>query len=414
MELNRDFTRSRHKCSIILKVYRLIILSLSLQKEIDLNKIGKMKTKLFSVLLLAFLVWSCAATKENDCSVKITGKIKNPIEQGEIILEKFEVGEVIPISTVKADADGNFEISTDLSEAGFYRINVYGQQMETIILDKDDLKVVADGQGGSEITVTGSKDARYMSELNTYMTGMGVRVQDFNKRFLAAQRAGNQPLMQDLGDEGMDLEDEKNDNLKRMAWTFENSLVSLLITDFIQDKSEHISFLDSLSVKLQEEIPNSSHVAMFVSNLDMFRPSVALGDIAPEITMDMPEGGSMNLSDLRGKYVLLDFWAAWCRPCRAENPNVVNMYNKYKSKGFEVFSVSLDRTKNAWVAAIEKDGLIWPSHVSDLKYFQSEAAMNYKVNAIPFALLLDPEGRVIGKNLRGRQLQAKLASIFGE
>ena len=90
------------------------------------------------------------------------------------------------------------------------------------------------------------------------------------------------------------------------------------------------------------------------------------------------------------------------------------MYNKYNERGFEVFSVSLDRTRNQWVDAIEKDGLIWPTHVSDLKYFQSAAAMKYKVNAIPFALLLDPEGRVIGKNLRGRALQSKLASIFGE
>jgi len=373
-----------------------------------------MNKKILSLLLLTFLVWSCAATKENDGIVLISGTIKNPIEQGDIILEKFEVGEVIPISTVKADADGKFEITTDLTEAGFYRINVYGQQMETLILDKDDLTVVADGQGGREITVTGSDDMENMAELNVFMTGIGAKIQNFNQRFMAAQKAGNQPLMRDLGEEGMKLEKEKNDNLKRMAWDFDNSLVSLLITDFIQDKSEHMGFLDSLSVKLQKELPNSSHVAMFVSNLDMFRPAVAIGEIAPNITMDTPEGGSMSLTDLRGKYVLLDFWAAWCRPCRAENPNVVNMYSKYNDKGFEVFSVSLDRTKDAWVKAIEQDGLVWPSHVSDLKYFQSEAAMSYKVNAIPFALLLDPEGRVIGKNLRGRQLQDKLANIFGE
>jgi len=373
-----------------------------------------MKVKILSLVLLVFLVWSCTATEEHDGKVIITGTIKNPIEQGEIILEKFEVGEVIPVSTVKADADGNFSISTDLSEAGFYRINVYGQQMETIILNKDDLQVVADGQGGSEIEVTGSDDAEYMSELNDFMTGMGVRIQDFNQRFMAAQKAADQPLMQDLADEGMALEVEKNNSLKKMAWGFENSLVSLLITDFIQNKSEHMGFMDSLSVKLQSEIPNSSHVAMFVSNLDLMRPAVGLGEIAPEITLEKPNGETMKLSELRGKYVLLDFWAAWCRPCRAENPNVVNMYHKYNSKGFEVFGVSLDRTRKAWVDAIEKDGLVWNSHVSDLKYFQSEAAMTYKINAIPFALLLDPEGRVIGKNLRGRQLQAKLASIFGE
>ena len=372
-----------------------------------------MTKKSLLLLMTAFLVWSCSATKE-DGVVKIIGEVKNPIAQGEIVLEKFEVGQVVPVSTVTADDNGKFEISTDLAEAGFYRINVYGQQFETIILDKEDLKVVADGQGGSEIEVTGSKDAKYMTQLDKYMRGIGVRIQDFNQRYMNAQKAGDQELMGELADEGMALDREKNQGLKEMAWSFENSLVSLLITDFIQDKAAHIEFLDSLGVKLKKEIPNSSHVEMFVNNLEYFRPAVAMGELAPEITLPKPEGGDLSLSDLKGKYVLLDFWAAWCRPCRAENPNVVNMYNKYNDQGFEVFSVSLDRTRDAWLKAIEADGLKWPSHVSDLKYFNSQAAMTYKVNAIPFALLLDPEGRVIGKNLRGRQLQAKLASIFGE
>ncbi len=372
-----------------------------------------MTKKILSLLGLTLLIWSCAATKD-DGSVKITGEIKNPIAQGDIVLEKFEVGEVVPVSTVQADADGNFEISTDLAEAGFYRINVYGQQFETVILNKDDLKVVADGDGGNEIEVSGSKDTEYMDALDKYMRGMGVRIQDFNKRYLAAQQAGDRLLMENLTDEGMALNNEKNDKLKEMAFSFENSLVSLLITDFIQDKEDHFEFLESLSEKLQKEIPNSSHVTLFIENLEYFRPAVAMGDLAPDITLPLPAGETMSLSDMKGKYVLVDFWAAWCKPCRAENPNVVNMYNKYNEKGFEVFSVSLDRTRNAWLKAIEADGLKWPNHVSDLKYFQSAAAMTYKVNAIPFAILLDPEGKVIGKNLRGRQLQAKLASIFGD
>ncbi len=372
-----------------------------------------MTKRILSLLVVVMITWSCAATKE-DGSVKITGQIKNPIPQGDIILEKFEVGEVVPVTTVQADEDGKFEMTTDLAEAGFYRINVYGQQMETIVLDKDDLKVVADGQGGSEIEVTGSKDTDYMKELDRFMTGMGVRIQDFNQRFMTAQKNRNMEIMEDLSYEGMALQKERDDGLKAMAWKFEKSLVSLLITDFIQDKTEHFGFMDSLANKLQKEIPNSSHVAMFVNNLEYFRPAVSMGDIAPDLTLPTPDGATLSLSDLRGKYVLVDFWAAWCRPCRAENPNVVNMYEKYNSKGFEVFSVSLDRTRDAWLKAIEADGLRWPSHVSDLKYFQSAAAMTYKVNAIPFALLLDPEGRVIGKNLRGRALRAKLANIFGE
>lgn len=136
-----------------------------------------------------------------------------------------------------------------------------------------------------------------------------------------------------------------------------------------------------------------------------------VGAEAPEISLPTPDGEVLNLSDLRGKVVLVDFWASWCRPCRAENPNVVRMYQKYKDQGFEILGVSLDRSKDAWLKAIEKDGLTW-KHVSDLKYWQSEAAQTYGVSGIPYTVLLDREGKIIANKLRGRQLEQKLASIF--
>ena len=121
----------------------------------------------------------------------------------------------------------------------------------------------------------------------------------------------------------------------------------------------------------------------------------------------------MNLSDLRGNIVLVDFWASWCRPCRAENPNVVRIYNKYKDQGFEIFGVSLDRSEDAWKQAIQQDGLTW-HHVSDLKFWSSQAAQDYGINAIPYTVLLDQEGKVIAENLRGATLEGKLQEIFGE
>ena len=108
---------------------------------------------------------------------------------------------------------------------------------------------------------------------------------------------------------------------------------------------------------------------------------------------------------------MIDFWAAWCKPCRAENPNVVRLYNQYKDKGFEVFGVSLDRTREDWLKAIEDDGLTWPQ-VSDLKYFNSAAAELYQIEAIPATYLLDPDGKIIAKDLRGPALEAKLAKLF--
>ena len=368
--------------------------------------------KKFIFLAIVILVTACAGT--SDGVVKITGQIENVIPQGEVILEKFEIGQIVPVKTVYSDHNGDFEIEMNLEGPGFYRINVYNEQFETLILDDQDLKVTAEGKGGSAIEVTGSDDMEHMNDLYEYLDGYQVKVKDFNAKYIQARTEGNAQLLEELTTEGLAMEAKKVEFLKDMAMGLEGSLVSLLITDYISNKEDEYAFLDALADKLKKEIPNSSDVQYFLDNVDSFKPAVAMGDIAPNLELPSPDGEMISLEDVRGKYVLLDFWAGWCRPCRQENPNVVRMYNKYNEDGFEVFSVSLDRTKKQWVDAIEKDGLVWPYHVSDLKYFQSEAAIKYKINAIPFALLLDPEGRVIGKNLRGRALQAKLESIFGE
>ncbi|WP_422356605.1 redoxin domain-containing protein [Roseivirga pacifica] len=369
--------------------------------------------KFFAFAIIVSVLASCAGSK-NDSTVKITGTIENAIPQGEVILEKFQIGEVTPVFTAYSDHNGNFEIETTIDGPGFYRLNIYGKQFETLILDGEDLKVEATGEVDGPINVTGSDDMQYINELYDYLGGYQEKVQDFNQRYIQARNSGDTQLVEDLTTEGLAMEAEKVKRLKEMAWNYESSLVSLLITDFIPNKTDEFLFLDSLSQKLQKELPSSKDVQFFSTQLENFRPAINVGDIAMDITLPNPDGEMMSLSDLRGKYVLLDFWAAWCGPCRRENPNVVNLYNKYKEDGFTVFSVSLDRGKDKWVEAIEKDGLVWPNHVSDLKYFQSEAAIQYKINAIPFALLLDPEGRVIGKNLRGQFLRDKLESIFGE
>jgi thiol-disulfide isomerase/thioredoxin len=145
--------------------------------------------------------------------------------------------------------------------------------------------------------------------------------------------------------------------------------------------------------------------------------SLSIGNKAPEIAMRDPQGNIRKLSDLKGKVVLIDFWASWCRPCRMENPNVVRTYNQYKDAafkngdGFEVFSVSLDQNKAAWEKGILQDKLIWENHVSDLQSWRNAAAQLYKVNSIPATFLLDGEGIIIKKNLRGQALENTLASL---
>ena len=167
-----------------------------------------------------------------------------------------------------------------------------------------------------------------------------------------------------------------------------------------------------LFIKKYESTTDEGSIRRLKVQLEQSR-SFVIGSEAPDFTQKTPEGTELSLSDLRGKVVLIDFWASWCGPCRRENPHVVKLYEKYKDQGFEILGVSLDSDKKRWIKAIDKDGLEW-KHVSDLKGWKNKAAQTYSVRSIPHTVLLDAEGNIIARNLRSNTLGIELEKIFKE
>jgi peroxiredoxin len=176
----------------------------------------------------------------------------------------------------------------------------------------------------------------------------------------------------------------------------------------LEQNGIHASY--QVAKRYRDEFPGSAS-GSFITNFNPGPPSV--GEMAPDIELANREGVMEKLSDLRGKVILIDFWASWCGPCRHENPTVVKAWNRFSPKGFTVFSVSLDQAKDKWLAAITKDGLVWNNHVSDLRGWQSAGAKAYRVNSIPATFLIDKDGKIIAKNLRGPALEQKLEELLG-
>lgn len=368
-----------------------------------------MLNRMNGIVLLALLsCFSCGEKQPNDGKVEISGKIENA-PTGAIILSQFTESRPLVLDTLQLDKKGEFSYEVAVETPTFYELNLYGQKSVRLALLHDDVKVDYDFANPESLVIEGSKDTQEMIKIEKMMEAYQTKVNSLNDAYYKAMSDNDTETIKQIQIDAMALESNQSTEVKNVINSMGDSFASLAAIGLLNPKNE-FQFMDSLIAKLDENYPNTKSIIQIKQQLDEMR-ALSMGQIAPEIALPDPDGKMMKLSDFRGKYVMIDFWAAWCKPCREENPNVVKLYSEYKDKGFEIFGVSLDRTKEAWVGAIAEDGLTWPQ-VSDLQYFNSEAAELYQIAAIPATYLIDPEGKIIGKDLRGPSLRAKLQQIF--
>lgn len=371
-----------------------------------------------AVLLAGFLALSFVSSAQTTKPFTVTGKV-NKATPGSYVYLETNAQPTRKIDSTKLTANNTFTLNSKVADGGeVFILNVGGgQKMALLVEGGETLNVLADGyrmdaktgQMGKE-TVNGSKNMEYYGKLMALRTEMEGKVAGWNKQVAAATEKKDNKKIAQIEQEYQAAEQDVVNKVKAMLPDMGTSLVSLFALNFMPDIEKEFATYEAVAQRFEKENPNSPHAKALIGRIARIK-GVSVGAPAPEITLSDTTGKPVPLSSLRGKYVLIDFWASWCGPCRAENPNVVRMYNKFKDKGFAIYSVSLDQAKANWTKAIRNDNLAW-THVSDLKFWQSAAAQQYGVQAIPATFLLDKEGKIIAKNLRGDALEQKLEEVL--
>ena len=384
--------------------------------QTNTNSLIKMQLyKAFNVLLFISLLTflSCGENPSNGTEkIKISVKIDGSGNYDEVRLQKVNSDYSIELVESANFVEDEIEFNIFVFESTLFRLDFMGYTSLDLILDKSDVDIFVDDSNSLfEFTVNGSDDTEILKSIENKITNYRSEIRELNINFVEASQNRDFELVNSIQSEFDFKKNQFELSLKDYLSSAKKSLAVLVTADYL-DIEENLIFWETIYNNYLDEFEENSYFRNFESKLIKIK-SISIGSVAPDIILNDTSGVPISLASLRGKYVLLDFWAAWCRPCREENPNIVKNYNNYKSYGFDVYQVSLDRTKEDWVRGIKQDKLPW-INVSDLKYYQSEAAELYNVDRIPSAFLLDPDGKIIAKHtdLRGPSLSRKLAEIF--
>jgi peroxiredoxin len=381
----------------------------------------KTKTMIVFNFLFALILTNCSPEKKAEAvdsgwTIVLSGKVGFP-QQGPISIQEIMQNGSGRRDTITLKKDYTFAKTVRLTEPGFYNINFFGRQAVNVMLNRSNVELNVDGNNQQGfVDIKGSPDHDLINTVQRMMgeSQGGAEMMALQTEYEKAVAAKNDIKVAELRASAAKIIER---NAKSLAAFLAQQPASLALFNLLQDpnlidKDKNIDLFLSATEKFKKAWPTSRFTKELSAMTEKIKIT-AVGQQAPEIALANPAGQIVKLSSLQGKYVLIDFWAKWCGPCRQENPNVVKAYKRFKSKGFEVYGVSLDRNKEDWVKAIAEDGLTW-THVSDLKYFECQAAKDYNINAIPLSILLDKTGKIIAKNLRGAALESKLEEMMGK